>query len=156
MQIKYDYSNFGGFMKINKKMILSTIIMGSVILSGTVYADVYKKENLIHAEKEAAGGGEGILYGAFAFTRDQPPRDHAIKEIGWMTLQPGASIGYHPHTNNEDAYIIVSGEGVFTDADGQEKEVKAGDVTIARKGDSHALKNTGTEDLIFLDIIAEQ
>ena len=44
----------------------------------------------------------------------------AIKEIGWMTLQPGDSIGMHKHTNNEDVYVIISGEGLFTDSDGNE------------------------------------
>lgn len=143
-------------MLTKKKIVFGSIIAVSMMISSTVFADVYKKEDLISLEKPEAGGGKGILYGSFAFTRDQAPKDHAIKEIGWMTLKPGDSIGYHQHTTNEDTYIIVSGTGVFKDADGQEKPVKAGDVTIARKGDSHALENTGTEDLIFLDIIAEQ
>jgi len=139
-----------------KKITTISIIASAITLSGVAFADVYTKETLITLDKVNPAGGEGILYGQFAFTRDQAPKDHAIKEIGWMTLQPGDSIGYHQHITNEDTYIIVSGEGVFTDADGKEKPVKAGDVTIARKGNSHALKNTGTEPLIFLDIIAEQ
>lgn len=143
-------------MLVIKKIITSSIIVGSVTLSSLAFADIYTKEELILLDKVAPAGGNGTLYGQFAFTRDQSPKDHAIKEIGWMTLQPGDSIGYHQHITNEDTYIIVSGEGVFTDADGQEKPVKSGDITIARKGDSHALKNTGTEPLIFLDIIAEQ
>ena len=73
-----------------------------------------------------------------------------------MTLQPGASIGLHTHDANEDAYIIVSGEGVFTDSVGKESPVRAGDITIARKGEAHGLKNTGTEPLVFLDVIAQQ
>jgi len=143
-------------MLVIKKIITSSIIAASVTLSSLAFADVYTKEELISLDKVAPAGGNGTLYGQFAFTRDQAPKDHAIKEIGWMTLQPGDSIGYHQHITNEDTYIIVSGEGVFTDADGKEKSVKSGDITIARKGDSHALKNTGTEPLIFLDIIAEQ
>lgn len=34
-----------------------------------------------------------------------------------MTLQPGDSIGMHKHETNEDAYIIISGEGTFTNDD---------------------------------------
>lgn len=143
-------------MSIHRKILSSAVVLLALSLSNVLYADVYKKEDLIVSEKSGAGGGEGILYGEFSFTRDQAPKDHAIKEIGWMTLQPGDSIGYHQHITNEDTYIIVSGEGIFTDSDGKEQPVKAGDITIARKGDSHALKNTGTEPLVFLDIIAEQ
>lgn len=80
----------------------------------------------------------------------------AIKEISWLTLKPGDSIGYHKHTTNEDTYIIISGRGTFKDKDGKDVPVKAGDVTIVRKNESHGLVNTGTEPLVFVDVIAEQ
>lgn len=119
-------------------------------------ADVFTKEQLIKANKESAGGGKGTLVGEYAFTRDKALKDHAIKEISWLTLAPGDSIGYHKHTTNEDTYIIVSGRGSFKDKDGAEVPVKAGDVTIVRKGEAHGLTNTGTEPLVFVDVIAEQ
>ncbi|MFC2504208.1 MAG: cupin domain-containing protein, partial [Cardiobacterium sp.] len=52
-------------------------------------------------------------------------------------------------------YIIISGKGIFTDSNGKESEVQAGDITIARPGQSHALKNAGDEPLVFLDLIAQ-
>lgn len=128
------------------------------LIGGTAMAadQLYPKENLKTWNRDNVAGGAGTLYGQFSHTRNDAPIDWAIKEIGWMTLQPGASIGMHKHENNEDTYIVVSGQGVFTDSNGKETPVKAGDITIARKGDQHALKNTGTEDLVFLDIIAQQ
>lgn len=119
-------------------------------------ADVFTKEELIKVNKEAAGGGKGTLIGEYAFTRDKALKDQAIKEISWLTLKPGDSIGYHKHTTNEDTYIIISGRGTFKDKDGKEVPVKAGDVTIVRKNESHGLTNTGTEPLVFVDVIAEQ
>lgn len=116
---------------------------------------LYKKEDLKTWNRDKVANGEGTLYGQFSHTRNDALKNWIIKEIGWMTLQPGASIGMHKHENNEDAYIIVSGEGVFTDSEGKETPVKVGDITIARKGDQHALKNTGSADLVFLDVIAE-
>jgi mannose-6-phosphate isomerase-like protein (cupin superfamily) len=124
--------------------------------ASTVWADVYLKDELIDFNRDAAAGGKGTLQGQFAFRREAAQKNEAIKEIGWMTLQPGDSIGFHQHKNNEDAYIIVSGVGTFTDSDGQSHQVKAGDVTIARKGQSHGLANTGKEPLVFIDVIAEQ
>jgi mannose-6-phosphate isomerase-like protein (cupin superfamily) len=32
--------------------------------------------------------------------------------------------------------------------------VKPGDITIARKGQSHGLSNTGKEDLVIISVIA--
>ena len=104
---------------------------------------------------ENAAGGKGPLLGRFAFNRHQTAAQDAFKEIGWLTLPPGASIGEHKHTDNEDVYIIVSGKGVFTDSTGKQTSVGAGDIAIARPGQSHALKNIGKEPLVFLDLIAE-
>ncbi|GKS82501.1 cupin domain-containing protein [Acidovorax sp. SUPP2522] len=125
-------------------------------VASTASAEVYPKEALLKANKEGAGGGKGTLAGEYAFTRDKALKDQAIKEISWLTLQPGDSIGYHKHTSNEDTYVIVSGRGTFKDKDGVDVAVKPGDVTIVRKGESHGLTNTGTEPLVFLDVIAEQ
>jgi mannose-6-phosphate isomerase-like protein (cupin superfamily) len=62
----------------------------------------------------------------------------------------------HKHVDNEDAYIIIFGEGTFTDSDGKKTVVTGGDITIARPGDSHALENTGQLPLFFLDIVAKR
>ena len=126
------------------------------LLTLPAHADVYTKDSLLKASKEKAGGGTGVLVGEYAFTRDKAKKDEAIKEISWLTLQPGDSIGYHKHTTNEDTYVIVSGTGIFKDKDGREVPVKAGDVTIVRKNEAHGLSATGTEPLVFIDVIAEQ
>jgi len=117
---------------------------------------LYTKDQSITWDREKVGDGVGTLFGQYPFNRNTAPKDFIIKEIGWMTLKPGDSIGMHKHETNEDAYVILSGEGTFTDNDGKEFKVKAGDTTIARRGQSHALKNTGTQPLVFLDIVAEK
>ena len=117
---------------------------------------VYRMQDLVPWDREKLAGGEGILYGKYSFTRNDPTPGMAIKEIGWMTLQPGASIGMHTHKDNEDVYVIVSGEGTFTDSDGKKTVVRDGDITIARPGDSHALANTGKAPLIFLNFIGKK
>lgn len=131
-------------------------VLALALAATPVLADVFTKEELIKVNKEAAGGGKGTLIGEYAFTRDKALKDQAIKEISWLTLKPGDSIGYHKHTTNEDTYIIISGRGTFKDKDGKDVPVKAGAVTIVRKNESHGLTNTGTEPLVFVDVIAEQ
>ena len=146
-----------------KKILLFTLFIG-ICMTGVastkeknpnLLKQVYKKEELITLDKQNVAGGNGTLHGKFAFTRDMATEEDAIKEIGWMTLNKGESVGVHPHKNNEDTYIIVSGEGVFTDGSGKETVVKAGDVTIARPNQSHGLRNEKDEPLVFLDIIAQ-
>ena len=138
-------------------LITSFLIAASALLVGAkAHSEVYAKESMLKAQREKAGGGVGVLNAEYAFTRDKAKKDEAIKEISWLTLKPGDSIGYHPHTTNEDTYIIVSGTGIFKDKDGKEVPVKAGDVTIVRKNESHGLTATGTEPLVFIDVIAEQ
>ena len=143
-----------------KRIFLSVCIASWMILAGTAFATAadsqcFTRENLVTWDRENVAGGKGTLFGQFSFTRNQATKDQAIKEIGWMTLQPGSSIGLHKHDANEDAYIIISGEGIFTDSEGKETLVKAGDITIARAGQSHALRNDGTEPLRFLDVVAQ-
>ena len=117
----------------------------------------YAKDQSITWNREKVGkDGVGTLYGKYPFNRNTAPKEFVIKEIGWMTLNPGDSAGLHKHETNEDAYIIISGEGTFIDSDGKEIKIKAGDTTMARPGQSHAILNTGKEPLVFLDVIAER
>ena len=116
---------------------------------------VYKAADFQQWDREKAAGGEGKLLGRFAYTRHQTGEQDAIREIGWLTLPPGASIGLHKHTNNEDVYLIVEGRGTFVGSDGKEVPVSAGDVTIARPGQSHSLRNTGRRPLRFINFIGQ-
>ena len=141
---------------MKKVLIVVASVVLVTILASCAYANVYvfKKENLITLDKPEAGGGVGVLYGKYSFTRDMPPMENPAREVGWLTLKPGDSVGFHKHEVNEDIYIFVSGTGVYTDNDGVEYNVGPGDITIARLNTSHAIKNTGNEDLVFLGIIA--
>lgn len=116
---------------------------------------VYKKADLITWNREKAAGGEGSLLGDFAYTRNHTDSRDAFQEIGWLTLPKGASIGLHKHTDNEDSYIIISGQGLFIDGNGKQTPVEAGDITIARPGQSHALKNIGEQPLVFINVVAK-
>ncbi len=116
---------------------------------------VYKKAEMQTWNRSKAAGGEGELLGKFAYTRHQTNDQDAIREIGWLTLPAGASIGLHKHENNEDVYLIVQGKGTFVDGNGNETPVAAGDVTIARPGQSHALKNTSKKPLVFINFIGQ-
>ncbi|MDR1242681.1 MAG: cupin domain-containing protein [Deltaproteobacteria bacterium] len=132
------------------------VFSGSVLAEGD-YPQIYLKPDQIVKDMGKIGGtGLGTGHFEYAFTRDKAQPGHAIKEIAWLTLPVGATVGLHQHVTNEDAYIVISGQGVFVDTAGKETPVQSGDITIARKGESHGIKNTGDVPLVFCYLIAQQ
>lgn len=115
---------------------------------------VYSLEELAVTNRNQVAGGNGDLIVKYAFVRDNAPADFTTKEMGYMTLMPGDSVGLHKHEGNEDSYLIVSGVGTYTDEDGSQYEIKAGDMTICRSGHSHALSNSGQSPLIFFAVLS--
>ena len=72
--------------------------------------------------------------------------------FGHMTLAPDSSIGYHVHNGDSELYYILNGTGVYND-NGTEVPVEAGDLTIVKAGEGHALKNTGETPMDFIALI---
>jgi len=60
---------------------------------------------------------------------------------GRLTLEPGVSIGFHTHENEEEIFHIISGEAEVDD-NGQLRKVKAGDTILTGNGAGHAITNT--------------
>ena len=69
-----------------------------------------------------------------------------------MTLAPGNSIGEHMHSGDNEVFYFLSGEGEYND-DGRTVRVEAGDVAVCSSSQTHSLKNTGSEDLVFIALI---
>ncbi len=67
-------------------------------------------------------------------------------------LRPGSSVGLHRHEKDFEVYYILHGHGMYND-DGTIQPVGPGDVTICPEGRSHALDNTGDEDLEYIALI---
>ena len=55
-----------------------------------------------------------------------------------VTLNPGHSMNYHSHMNRDEAWVIISGEGV-TVVDGMEQQVGIGDVITMQAGCRHTV-----------------
>lgn len=79
-------------------------------------------------------------------------------------FKPGQSLGYHRHPDSEQAFIVVSGEGVFyldsSSTGGNSLEqvgetaiaVSPGSIVLAPAGVWHSLSNTGSSDLIAAEV----
>ncbi|KAG5986746.1 hypothetical protein E4U43_005370 [Claviceps pusilla] len=74
-----------------------------------------------------------------------------------VTIQPGAMRELHWHTTSDEWDYFLQGSGRATiyaaPRAGQTFDFTAGDVGYIPKDDAHYVENTGTEDLIFLEVL---
>ncbi len=72
-----------------------------------------------------------------------------------LIIPPGAGIGLHDHSNEDEVFIIQQGKGMAID-EGKEIEVEAGDAILTGKGASHAIKNISQqENLVVTTVIIQ-
>lgn len=84
-------------------------------------------------------GGSG---GFFVRTLLEDPPNSSFRYVRDLILDPGSSIGDHPHVDDDEVYFIVSGSGVIH-VDGERHDVGPGSAILTRSGSHHALVNTG-------------
>ena len=70
-----------------------------------------------------------------------------------VRLAKGEVVNWHIHNGEVDYYYILSGTGIYTDADGSENTVVAGDVCTIIPGDGHAIRNEAEETLEFIAVV---
>ena len=73
--------------------------------------------------------------------------------LGVNCLEPGQSQEVHVHADQDKAYVVEAGTGVFTVAS-ERHDVGPGGVVWAPAGVPHGVTNSGTERLILLVAIA--
>lgn len=73
-------------------------------------------------------------------------------EVSFGTLSPGQSVPFfHHHKQNEEVYVVLSGEGVFV-LDGKEEPVASGSVVRVAPCVSRNTKCTGSVPLVYICI----
>jgi oxalate decarboxylase/phosphoglucose isomerase-like protein (cupin superfamily) len=98
------------------------------------------------------------------------PEDHAVYDSGRMgkstlfeserllvglnTFEPGQEHKLHAHSGMDKVYHVLAGRGVFLLDEGREAPMEAGTMLIAPEGVLHGIRNTGTERLLVLAILA--
>ncbi len=71
-----------------------------------------------------------------------------------VIIPPGASIGLHEHSNEEEMYLVQKGTGIVQDDD-ITHTVTIGDSVLTGNGGTHNIKNESTEDLIIIALITK-
>ena len=76
-------------------------------------------------------------------------------EVSFGTLNPGSTVPFfHHHKQNEEVYVVLSGEGVFI-LDGKEEPVTSGSIVRVAPSVSRNTKCTGSVPLVYICIQAK-
>jgi len=111
-------------------------------------------QNTGYRSCEKCHGGEGVFQ--FRDFIGSLPEKQFIKFIHDDILPPGTTFGNHAHKSDapfEEWYVCLAGHGVMT-LDGQDYPMGPGDASVCRANGSHAVRNTGKEDMRLLVICA--
>ena len=73
--------------------------------------------------------------------------------VGLNAFEPGQEHRLHGHSGMDKVYHVLAGRGVFL-LEGREEPMAAGTMLIAPEGVLHGIRNTGTERLLVLAILA--
>ena len=113
---------------------------------------VKKKLEQIIEKRENMRSGSGEVMITHYFKKDEI--NAACRLCAQLKISPGVSIGLHEHINEDEIFIIQQGSGLIIDGN-KEVAIEAGDAILTGKGDSHSIKNTGSEDLLVTAIIMQ-
>ena len=97
------------------------------------------------------------------------PQDHAVYSpnkmgkstlfcsdrimVGLNAFEPGQEHAVHTHQGMDKVYQVIEGHGLLL-GEGDEVPIRAGDLLVAPEGVPHGIRNTGTERLLVLPILA--
>ena len=66
-----------------------------------------------------------------------------------LSLEPGASIGYHKHEGEMESFHIIGGEAEYFD--GKETvTLRASDTTLTPDGEGHSIRSVGDVPLVLI------
>lgn len=73
--------------------------------------------------------------------------------VGLNAFEPGQEHRLHAHAGMDKVYYVLQGRGLFL-LDGREEPMEAGLMLIAPEGARHGIRNTGSERLLVMAILA--
>jgi mannose-6-phosphate isomerase-like protein (cupin superfamily) len=114
---------------------------------------IFKKNQAQKTAVDRPKGGQGQILGLSFLNEKNRPSQTRAAMMATNTLTVGSTLGFHVHEKDEEAYLILEGNGQYTDADKIDYPVGPGDWTLTRQGEGHALTNTGDTPLVFAAII---
>ncbi len=75
-----------------------------------------------------------------------------VRMYSRLILNPGCSIGWHVHQNEEEIFYILRGNALLND-NGSEVHAVPGDSIVTRSGEGHSVACEGSDTLEILAVI---
>lgn len=72
-------------------------------------------------------------------------------DSGILFYEPGETMTPHKHSNLDELFYVVSGEGIIT-IDGKDISIKENDVILSPNEESHGFTNNGDKKLVILQV----
>ena len=111
---------------------------------------IRKPEQMTSETRQNMRGGDGEVTITHYIDKDAFAAN--VRLCAKMTVHPGGSVGSHQHLKEDEVYIVLSGVGELDDCN-TITPIAAGDAILTGKGQSHAVKNTGSEPLEIIAMI---
>ena len=110
---------------------------------------IKRKAQMTRNTRENLRGGKGVLDFTHIFEGEELDKTRMFAVI---TVQPGDSIGTHPHEGEGEAYLILDGAATVSE-DGVDYILDAGDAEYCSGGHTHALLNHTDRPVTLLAIV---
>jgi mannose-6-phosphate isomerase-like protein (cupin superfamily) len=94
----------------------------------------------------AAGEHDERPWGSFTVLDDAG--GHKVKRI---VVSPGRRLSYQRHTRRSEHWFVVQGNGTVV-IEGSPRSIDAGQAVDIPRDAAHRIENTGTVDLIFIEV----
>lgn len=95
-------------------------------------------------------GGEGTV--KFVHLLDKERTFGKVNLAALLHIQPGQSIGLHPHGPDAEFYYMLRGRLAVTD-NGVETYLNEGDAMFTGNGESHSVRNDGEQPAVLMAIV---
>lgn len=111
---------------------------------------IRRGSEMVKEIKEQMRGGKGTVEITHILKQDEI--NGKARLVAKISLNPGCSIGWHEHVNEEEIYYILKGKALI-DENGEKHELNPGDASLTKGGESHSIENIGDEVLEFVAVI---
>ena len=102
-------------------------------------------------EKCVIHEGEGLCEHCSVFRAED--FGSPVRFLNYTIIPPQGSFGLHAHGNDNEIYIILEGQGEYTE-NGRTAQVTDGDIIVNGLYATHGIKNTGSVPMRILVIEA--
>ncbi len=110
---------------------------------------IKRREAMSVTTRENMRGGRGTIQFVNIFEGDEVDKTRVFSVI---TVQPGDSIGAHPHEGEGEAYVILDGSATVSE-DGVDYVLHTGDAEYCSGGHTHAVLNHTDKPVSILAIV---